>query len=199
MHIRRNLITLGHKLPATQVDRFLKGEIALVPRLPNLKGRTGWDSKLSGLPGLKETMQMAVCKQPSNLQQQASFPCCLSCPECNGNVLSSNTAFQLRDLDKTCKCNQCKRSSKVRDWRCRCGLRWHQCDLHSTFSNSKQGIDSPRDKPCRGIKRSYGPFTHEELVDIDTKRARRRPPNILPPAQLNLSVKLRERFPHLFR
>ncbi len=63
MHIRRKLITLGHKISSTQVDKFLKGDIALAPSLPNLKGRAGWDSKLSVIPELKATIQMDESKQ----------------------------------------------------------------------------------------------------------------------------------------
>ncbi len=197
VQVRKCLITLGHEISATQVERFLRGELALTPSSPNLKGRVGWDSKLGVSPGLCEAMQLVEQKQQSNLQKQAKYPFCMTCPECNGNELSSNMAFQLHDLDRTCKCKQCKQSSKIRDWRCGCGLRWHLCDLHAVPGQQKQARNSPTDKPCRGTKRTLGPFTHEKLVEIDAKRARRRPATILPPDKLNLSVRLRERFPHL--
>ena len=195
--IQLKLIQLGHRISSTQVERFIQGEIPLLPNLPNLRGRAGWDSKLSELPGLVASKQTHGDSQVVPLSSPPSYPFCLSCPECNGNVLSNNKAFQQQDLDKVCKCNQCKQNIKVRDWNCRCGRRWHLCHFHSSLGNSNIAKSTPTDKPCRGTKRAIGPFTHEKLVEIDTKRARRRPPNILPPAHNILSVKLRERFAHL--
>ena len=74
LQIRKQLITLGHKLSLAQVDKFLKGEIALNPSIPNLKGRSGWDSKLRGLPELEEHKQIVQCKQQELRNSKQALP-----------------------------------------------------------------------------------------------------------------------------
>ena len=197
MQMHKHLIQLGHKISGVQVDRFISGQIPLTINVPNLRGRAGWDSRIKAIQQQANSIPVQDTQPADPVQQQCNV-FCFACPVCKANEISSNKAFQLQDLDTTCKCKQCKQSSKVRDWSCRCNLRWHLCKIHNSLS-SKQATSTPKSKSCAGVKRAVGPFTHDQLVEIDTKRARKRPPNILPPAPNLLSVNLRERFAHLFK
>ena len=126
-------------------------------------------------------------------------PACYQCPKCNASVISTHKAFQLIDLDHICKCNRCNNNVKAKDWMCNCQTRWHLCHIHQSCTSDILKQNDPINKPCRANKRPLGPFTHEQLVNIDTKRSRKEPPRILPPSPNILSVKLRDRFAHLFK
>ena len=130
---------------------------------------------------------------------EPSQPACFQCPKCNASVISTHKAFQLIDLDHICKCNRCNNNVKAKDWMCNCQTRWHLCHIHQSCTSDILKQNDPVNKPCRANKRPLGPFTHEQLVNIDTKRSRKDPPRILPPSPNLLSVKLRDRFAHLFK
>ena len=44
-------VTLGHRMSDKQVTKFLQGNLALMPNLPNLQGRAGWDTNLRVMLG----------------------------------------------------------------------------------------------------------------------------------------------------
>ena len=130
-----------------------------------------------------------VLKQASNT--------CFMCPHCNHPQVSNTAAFQLQDLDKVHKCKNCKRTSKVQAWLCMCHLRWHSCIKHQAYANCATSKTTPC-STAKPVKRPLGPLTLAVLQEIDAKRIRINPPRILPPAPNLLSIKLRERFAHLF-
>ena len=200
--VEHSLISLGRRIPPSKISKFKQKQLGLKPNYPNLKGRAGWDSKIKVIPGYKDKAKT----QPTQAQgtsstpaQAPSNPICLLCPACDASELSSNKAFQLQDLDKTCKCKTCLKNVKAKDWVCMCHLPWHLCNTHSCTAPKAKSKNVPRSNSCKPNKRTFGPYTHEQLVAIDTKRARHSPPSILPPAPNILSVRLRERFAHLFR
>ena len=122
----------------------------------------------------------------------------IECPACNASELSSNPAFQLDDLDHSCKCNSCKATSKVKDWKYGCNLQWHLCrlyEVHAKCKTKKPPSSMPKTRP----KRQVGPLTTEQLHELDIKRMRKCKLEPLPPAPNIPSVKLRERFAHLFK
>ncbi len=164
--------------------------------MPNLNGRAGWDSNLKVI-----RHPMPISNSTSNVcnRKRQNSTACFQCPNCNASDISANQAFQLQDLDKLCKCKACKKSSKVRDWSCSCHTKWHLCDLHQSYANSKSKISVPCGRPVPGTKRAIGPLSNELLHQIDTKRMRKSPPSIIPPAPNILSVNLRERFSYLFK
>ena len=147
-------------------------------------------------------MRIQWCKASKRSQthvQQQGNAICLTCPKCNASELSSNRASQLQDLDTTCKCKSCKQLVRARDWMCRCHVNWHLCNIHQSCSNLANAKSASRSNSCRGRKRAIGPLTHEELEEIDARRIRATPRNLLPPAPNILSVNLRERFAYLFK
>ena len=160
-----------------------------------------WDSKLKRLPGgAAESIPIHDCEfnhgATSNKRQYSLA--CFQCPTCNASELSSNQAFQLKDLDGQCKCKACKRKSKVKDWLCSCQIKWHLCNKHQSHANECKIRNAHGNRSC-GTKRTLGPFTQDQLQEIDSKRMRRMPPKVLPPAPNLLSPNLRERFAHLFK
>ncbi len=195
--VQKNLITLGHRIPNKKIQEFIEGKIYLKPNVPNLKGRAGWDSNLAIMPQRDSTVVQheptpianGECKQASNT--------CFMCPHCNHPQVSNTAAFQLQDLDKVHKCKNCKRTSKVQAWLCMCHLRWHSCIKHQAYANCATSKTTPC-STAKPVKRPLGPLTLAELQEIDAKRIRINPPRILPPAPNLLSIKLRERFAHLF-
>ncbi len=196
--LEHNLIALGRRISNRDIQKFYNGDLALTPNIPNLNGRVGWDSKLRQLPGCTVESKPIVdneCKQGAS--KRPISPVCFQCPSCNASDLSSNKAFQLKDLDATCKCKSCKQKIKVKDWLCRCHLKWHICSTHQTYANASNARTTLSSKP--GVpKRSIGPLTQEQLQEIDAKRRRKIPPRVLPLTPNLLSSKLRERFAHLF-
>ena len=195
-HVETSLIGLGQGISKVQIDKFRAGSLRLKPNLPNLKGRVGWDSNLKGLPGHTHGHEAPINHSICSSAEHISNPTCLVCPRCKANELSSNKAFQLQDLDEVCRCNSCKQNVKAKDWLCHCHVQWHLCSMHqSCTSTTIKNV--PGSKPCQGAKRALGPLTNEQLMAIDTKRIRSAP-TIRPPTPSMLSVKLRERFAHLF-
>ncbi len=196
--VQQNLITLGHRIPKKEIAKFVEGSIGIKPNLPNFKGRAGWDSNIAMLPqGIAATQQPATCNQQAVELCNATSNTCYMCPRCKHPELSSRNAFQLVDLDTTCKCNHCKVSTKVQDWLCMCHLRWHSCIKHQSQATQAKSKNTPLSK-ARPVKRSVGPLTAAELQEIDVKRIRKNPPRVLPPAPNLLSINLRELFAHLF-
>ncbi len=142
---------------------------------------------------------MSIRSHPAPEHSANMTVCLLSCPACSAEEPSTNKAFQLHDLDKICKSKSCNENIKVKDWNCKCQTKWHLCNVHMSCSNIVTTKNVPIHKPCSGTKRRLGPLTHDQLVAIDTKRARNKPPKLLPPAPNILSVKLKERLAHLFK
>ncbi len=196
--VESSLITLGHRVSATDVRKFREGNLSFYATVPNLRGRVGWDSNIKvcakyccvGSPSSKQASAIATLQRVSN-------PVRFRCPACNASELSSNQAFQLADLDKTCKCKSCKATSKIKSWRCGCSTPWHLCTLHqfNANSNSKK---PPSSGTTSNSKRKVGPLTYEQLQELGTKRIRKSNFKAIPPAPNILSAKLRERFAYLF-
>ena len=191
----------------------------LRPKPLILKGRAGWDSKLT--PKTKPTpscgedrseprVRDATCRDDA---KQAPLPTWYTCPACNAPRLSNSIIFQLRDLDNPVFCRSCKVSSKVGRWRCKCQLSWHLCTQHIFRCNHNDANSNRKQPPKqqnRGTKRiAFQSF--DQLQAFDDKRAakeRRRnitkssscrtlAHNILPPQSNILSQRLKERFAHL--
>ncbi len=196
--IEHSIITLGHRISSKQLGKFRSGESQLTPNMPNLNGRVGWDSSLKVIQ-----QPLPICGNASNMSNSNNkrpFSIAIfQCPHCKAPETSANQAFQLEDLDKLCKCKACKKSLKVRDWSCSCLKAWHLCDLHQSCANTTSKASAPCGWPIPGTKRAIGPLSNEQLHQFDTKRIKRSPPSILPPAPNILSVKLRERFSYLFK
>ncbi len=129
--------------------------------------------------------------------QQSSNAVCFQCPACGASELSSNQAFQLEDLDRSCKCKSCKANCKVKDWRCGCHTPWHLCARHQVHANRKRK-EPPSSGALPAAKRLVGPLTLEQLQELDTKRISKGKFNAIPPSPNILSAKLRERFAYLF-
>ena len=194
--IEDHLIRLGHPLSNVQITNFRDGQVTLEPNLPNLKGRVGWDSKLTGNSQMCGTRAGQVPTSINTHTQQQHSPICLECPLCKASALSNGGKFQREELDTHNKCTSCKATSKIRDWMCSCQQPWHLCNVHQSCATHKAKI-LPSSKPCKGVKRPLGPFTQEQLTEIDAKRIRKAPAIIRPPTANMLSVHLRERFAHL--
>jgi hypothetical protein len=194
-----NLITLGHRVSTKQQKDFREGKITFKPVVPNLKGRAGWDSKIKLREGALYQPKPRQ-KHTANCCKRSVQPVCFQCPQCKASVLSSNQAFQNVDLDKVCKCKSCKAYVKVRDWRCSCLNRWHLCDKHQSYANPiSKKPPSSLPSSSSSNKRQLGPFSMEQLREIDTKRMRKCNSQLLTPSPNILSVKLRERFAYLFK
>ena len=115
--VERHVITLGHNIAAIRVESFRKGEIGLLPYLPKLKGKAGWDSKNTHLAGnpLRSLKHIAQQSEDSN-EQGMGYPICLACPRCSTEYASNSLSINTQDLDSKCKCNNCKGNIKARDW-----------------------------------------------------------------------------------
>ena len=193
---------LGHKISGKKLRDFKSHSLQLKLTNLELRGRAGWDSKLCN----SNTNTTPICdSMPLNTdadtQPTINYPACFTSPCCSTWELSTNSGFQLVDLDRRIVCKNCKKTSRARDWNCRCGLLWHLCDRHIKWANPE--YSTPRTVPkskaaesCKGTKR-INTLTHDQLVAYDNMRARKRPLNILPPQSNILSSKLRERFAHL--
>ena len=170
----------------------------MIPIQPKLKGRVGWDSKIAQLPRNALGPLQQIIQQPWDIDERSgSYPICLTCPQCKNESASNSITIKQQDLDIKSKCNKCKHNIKARDWMCKCRQPWHLCDIHmSCASKYTKGV-VPTHKSCKGIKRAIGPLTHEQLVELDNKRMRKKPRTILAPAPNILSAKLRERFAHI--
>ena len=196
--VQNNLIMFGHRLPNKDIRAFLDGSIGLKPITPNFKGRAGWDANIVMLPHENATVEQPTSSglQVSKHSVQHGSTCYL-CPACKYPEPSTKKAFQLVDLDRVCKCSNCKVPSKLQDWLCMCHLKWHLCSKHQSYATqaTSKSIPSSTASP---VKRALGPLTLAELQEIDAKRKRKAPPRVLPPAPNLLSIKLRERFAHLF-
>ncbi len=198
--LEHNLITLGHRVSSSKVQEFREGKTALIPKVPVVKGRAGWDSSLK----MQENKQMHTTSNAIAIQQskqgtkreveQVNF----HCPQCKTEAASNKQCFQLQDLDKVNKCKNCNVNVKIRDWMCSCDHTWHLCGTHRSYCSKQSNKKPPCNAPSQSRKRMLGPLTQEQLQVIDTKRMRRNNQHILPPAPNILSVKLRERFAHLF-
>ena len=184
---------------------FRQGEISLKPVFPNLKGRVGWDSGIKATASnasngnASNAIPISDASNASSARSSIDSPSslvCFQCPACNASELSSNKAFQLEDLDVTCKCKTCKVNRKSKDWRCGCRIPWHLCTIHQSNANNKI-MKPPSSNPTLKRKATVGPFTLEQLQEIDTKRMRKCTRQPLPPAANLLSAKLRERFAYL--
>ena len=218
--IADKLITLGHQISGKKLSDFKGGSMLLRPKPLILKGRVGWDSKLT--PKIKPIPSCGEDRSESHARdvicrddaKQAPLPTWYTCPACNAPRLSNSIIFQLRDLDNPVFCRSCKVSSKVGRWRCKCQLPWHLCTQHSFCCNNNDNTNSNRKQPPkqhnRGTKRiAFQSF--DQLQAFDDKRAakeRRRnmtkssschtpAHNILPPQSNILSQRLKERFAHL--
>ena len=123
---------------------------------------------------------------------------CFYCPECTASELSSNAIFQIEDLDRKCKCSNCKRSSKVNNWMCACRRKWHLCAHHQVYANCNKKKLSCSSGPAPA-KRLVGPLSLEQLQEFGVKRIHNSKSSFqpLPPNRNILSAKLRERFAHL--
>ncbi len=197
--LEQNIIALGHRIPANKVQQFCKGDLQLTPNVPNLKGRVGWDSKIKQVTRKIDPSCVPIAS--SNVQtasRRPAEPACFQCPRCNAMEHSSNSAFQLTDLDATCKCKSCKQKVKVKDWWCSCQAKWHACTIHQSYANICKQKQDPNTTP-RAPKRSIGPCTQEQLLEIDAKRRRKSTPSVLPPTANLLSPNLRIRFAHLLQ
>ena len=195
--VEDHLIRLWHPLSSDQLAKFKNGQLELQPNLPNLNGRAGWDSKLTGIAQHGGGAASQPIHSNSSTHQQQS-PICLMCPACHASALSNGGKFQHNDLDTPNKCTSCGKKSKIRGWLCNCQVPWHLCSAHQSCAICKTKTLSP-DKPCKSAKRSLGPYTQEQLIDIDAKRIRKAPAIIRPPSANMLSANLRERFAHLLR
>ncbi len=197
--LEQNIIALGHRISTKAIKQFREGNSQLTPNIPNLKGRVGWDARIIQVPGTK-----AICCAPpeaKSLQvgtKRPLEPACFHCPKCNASELSTNKSFQLEDLDATCKCKSCKQQIKVKDWWCGCCIKWHACTIHQSYANASRPKIDPS-SAHRAPKRSVGPFTYEQLLEVDAKRRRRETPRVLPPTANLLSPNLRIRFAHLLQ
>ena len=142
---------------------------------------------------------------------------CFTCPSCQAPLLSTDSIFQLKDLDKPAKCKGCSSSSKVGHWMCSCQLHWHLCTKHiDCCTSNTNSINSSSKQPLMlhntGVKR-IATQTFEQLQAVDDKRALKEirrsmtksskhvtpAHSILPPQSNILSQKLRERFAHLLQ
>ena len=194
-HIEHYLITLGHRVSTAHVSKFKQGEANFMPVAPNLNGRVGWDSNIKAIVKQGPSPYNAHC--PGNVFVPASSPVCFQCPACSASELSTTRAFQLVDLDLTCKCKSCEKISKSKDWRCGCNIPWHLCNMHQSNANCTI-TNPPSSGPTGKRKAMVGPFSQELLQQIDAKRMRKAKRAILPPAPNILSAELKERFAHLF-
>ena len=139
-----------------------------------------------------------------NVKSRASLqPIRLFCPYCKAQIISTNTAFQMEDLDKICKCKSCQKGHKVSMWKCCCGVKWHTCDRHRTCvvgkAHQSMALDNAQEtsKNKNGAKRKLGPLTPQQLEAHDHKRIRCDNHGVLPVTLNMLSPKLKIRFAHL--
>ncbi len=224
--IQDKIISLGHQISGKKLEHFKSYKIALKPKALAINGRAGWDSKLSSAPTADrpELQEGEVIPPIQNILKdepaveahhaaQPSQPTCFSCPACGAAVLSNVKSFQLKDLDKTCKCRTCCTSSKVGRWKCKCQLPWHLCTTHVECC-SKASL-SKRERIPVAPKKRIAPQSFEQLIAFDNQRAANqqykrfksnkamrnaqvcKPVNILPPQANLLSQKLRDRFAYL--
>ena len=149
---------------------------------PNFNGRVGWDSKLKTVPGGAADF-IPIEDSECNSNKTQNTLACFQCPSCNASQLSSNRAFQLKDLDVQCKCKTCKSKSKVKDCLCSCQRKWHICRTHQSYANDckHRSVHGGRSS---APKRTLGPFTQDQLQKIDAKRMRRAPPGCFPQRQI---------------
>ena len=217
--IAEKLITLGHQIAGKKLRAFIDGSVSLKPKPLNLKGRAGWDSKLTpqAHPIHKECKDTARTSSANvgsqNEDGEVFLPTYFACPGCQAPQLSTQAAFQLKDLDKPTRCKNCKMFNKVGRWLCKCHLPWHLCTQHvhscRAHRNANSNDHQPPVLPRTSVKR-IAPMTYEQLQAFDNTRAakeRRRnltepsrchtPARILPPQSNILSQKLRERFASL--
>ena len=110
-------------MSTTDVRKFRDGNLSLKPTILNLRGRVGWDSNITKNCGAVDAGPCPIMQATANaMLQQSSNAVCFQCPACGASELSSNQAFQLEDLDRSCKCKSCKANCKVKDWRCGCHI-----------------------------------------------------------------------------
>ena len=194
-----NLITLSRRIARKKVEQFQSNKLNLVKVDIKLKGRAGWDSNIKlaqEQPQPHNDLQIDV-KKPTCGTKRPLDEVYFNCPKCKASTNSNKRCFQLQDLDQTCKCNSCKANVKVRDWVCSCSHIWHLCEVHRSLCSGKQ---KPLSKgPGQSCKRTLGPLTNEQLLEIDVKRMRRTNQHLLDPSPSILSPNLRERFAYLFK
>ena len=103
--VEYHVITLGHNIAATRVESFRRGEIGLITNLLKLKGRAGWDSKISHLPSDPQRSLQQITQQPRDSDEQSiGYPICLTCPQCNTEYASNHINIKQQDLDIKSKC-----------------------------------------------------------------------------------------------
>ena len=147
---------------------------------------------------LEQVVSKVASKQSLATPAVPGNPVNFHCPACNSTIKSSSQAFQLIDLDKTCKCKSCRATNKVKDWKCGCRLPWHLCAIHRVYAND-HSKKPPSSVSSARQKRPVWPLTAEQLQELDTKRTCKSRMQPIPPAPNILSAKLRERFAYLFR
>ncbi len=194
--VERHIIRLGHFMSDDKVQKFRGAEVKLKPGKLRLTGKVAWDAKLKHEYQLEvDTPMIHDITDPVYFNSEAV----ISCPHCDH--ATTTIIIKSNDLDGTSKCTKCKKNVKAKDWKCVCKKPWHTCDFHkfSTTSSSKYSNISKDDAQgtSKATKRTFGPLTQEELINIDNKRRKWSSPAIYQLAPTLLSAKLRDRFAHI--
>ena len=53
-----------------------------------------------------------------------------TCPQCQKVESSTCKVFQYSDIDRMHKCARCNKTSRIKSWKCSCGIEWQRCAVH---------------------------------------------------------------------
>ena len=112
-----------------KLDEFLEGERLLSTNPLSLRGKVGWDTSLESPNRVKPKLRWKTQTDADMITelQTTEF---YTCPKCNNVEPSDCVKFSFKNLDQKQKCNTCRRQVTVKDWNCRCGVRWYLCPEH---------------------------------------------------------------------
>jgi hypothetical protein len=182
-----NLVRLCRVISAAKVDAFLRNQGQLIPLALLTKGKAKWDaaiSHLSPISGAESTDEGKRIHPPPAMPEGDAFH---RCPHCNIAANCTKLGFQSKDLETKAKCPGCRKVSRINDWLCTCGSRWHLCPTHFHRHEQLQNGASPIGQPpparmkCRtATKRkllltdngTYESILAEDLETYDDRRKR---------------------------
>jgi len=169
-----------------QHQKFIKGEVKLLPHALKLKGKAAWDSNIPTV-----TVTPLARNSWERLFKEESFVALtlatmLKCPGCEGGESSFKPVFQRVDLDRGAKCGFCLKSTPIRKWTCPCGVCWHTCSTHagahkdhlnkdrgkqpqSGHLSTPVGDDRADNGKAKASRRFESP---EEIIQQDLRRAK---------------------------
>jgi hypothetical protein len=223
-YLTKAVILLGRNLSQEKLNCIIDYSSRakhLIHKL-SLRGKTGWDTRLSTYEKELEKLQHTVLPKETvdteiHTTSGKRKMYIVQCPKCSKQSTREQYHFQCYDLDKRIKCAECSKFSHIKAWKCNCGILWHTCTVHNSTDTAPQGVASNAEGASSKVlkktssKRLLDSVPIEQILDDDLKNEANKAKRlkILPEESTELqqfelrpsmpSPHLRSKFAHLFR